>query len=162
MIMRGVALPPVRPRPRESPYTPSRSRPSSGSRSRPCPGENAAGLPLRGDELTGTLSGAVPGATLHLVRLAEPPAAQADAAVGNYDAGEGRTLLLTYRAHGELTAVLVARTQGRGEATQGGGEAIGHWLRGLGVVPAQKPPSTRPSASPITVATRRLVSVPTR
>ena len=109
------------------------------------PGENAAGLALhdirvagdsvrfavwtplgtldfrgtlREDELRGTLSGAAPGATLHLVRLADPPAAQADAAVGDYDAGGGRTLLLTYRAHGELTAVLLARTAGGGEAIE--------------------------------------------
>lgn len=115
------------------------------------PGENAAGLPLRdirvegdsvrfgvwtplgtlrfrgalhGDALEGSLEGGAPGAALHLVRLAEPPAAQADAAVGRYDAGGGRTLLLTYRAHAELTAVLIARTENGGEAGEGGGEAI--------------------------------------
>jgi len=41
-------------------------------------------------------------------------------------------------------------------------EAIRRWLAGLRVIRAQTPPSRRPSSSPITVATSRLVRVPTR
>jgi pimeloyl-ACP methyl ester carboxylesterase len=61
------------------------------------------------DVIEGDLAGAAPGASLHLVRVPVPPAAQADAAVGTYDLGGNRRLLLTYRAFGMLTGVVFER-----------------------------------------------------
>jgi pimeloyl-ACP methyl ester carboxylesterase len=67
---------------------------------------------LRDDVLDGTVSGAAPAAALHLVRVARPPAGQSAAAVGTYDLGGSRELLLTYRAFGLLTGIVLER---RGE-----------------------------------------------
>lgn len=64
---------------------------------------------LRDDVMNGPLTGAAPNATLHLVRVAQPPAAQADSAVGAYDLGGNRQLLLTYRAFGLLTGIVFER-----------------------------------------------------
>ncbi len=67
---------------------------------------------LHDDVIDGALSGAAPGAMLHLVRVPATPAAQADAAVGLYDIGRNQQLLLTYRAFGLLTGIVFER---RGE-----------------------------------------------
>jgi uncharacterized protein len=65
---------------------------------------------LQGDSLVGALSGGAPGASVHFVRTVPPPARQSDAAVGLYDAGDNQELLLTYRAFGQLTGVVIQRT----------------------------------------------------
>jgi uncharacterized protein len=107
------------------------------------PGANAAGLPIEdlqliGDSLhfrvrtplgvigfagtrhddviEGTLIGAAPGASLHLVRTVIPPTSQGAAAVGTWDLGGDERLVLTGRAFGQLTGLVLAR--------HGGGDQI--------------------------------------
>lgn len=69
---------------------------------------------LDDDVMDGGIAGAAPDARLHLVRVADVPASQADAAVGTYDLGRGRSLVLTYGASGMLTGFVFER-QGDGE-----------------------------------------------
>jgi len=68
---------------------------------------------LRDDVIDGDLTGAAPGAKLHLMRVRSPAAAQGDAAVGVYDLGKNQRLLLTYRAFGLLTGVVLERRDER-------------------------------------------------
>jgi pimeloyl-ACP methyl ester carboxylesterase len=68
---------------------------------------------LRGDVLDGSVAGAAPDARLHLVRVADVPATQGDAAVGIYELGGNRQLLLTYRAFGLLTGIVFERRGNR-------------------------------------------------
>jgi pimeloyl-ACP methyl ester carboxylesterase len=68
---------------------------------------------LRDDVLDGTVAGGAPDARLHLVRVAEPPASQADAAVGTYELGRNQHLLLTYRGFGLLTGIVLERRGNR-------------------------------------------------